>query len=63
MVYESTRDKNKRLKSTDVILQGISDDGGLFVPSYIPKMDSDFILSMMNLDYRERQRNFCLFFN
>ena len=32
MLYTSTRDKNVHLTSSEAIAQGISKDGGLFVP-------------------------------
>lgn len=62
MVYESTRDNTKKLNSADIILQGISDDGGLFVPSAIPEIDSNFLLDMVNLDYRERAKRILALF-
>ena len=31
MIYESTRDRNKQINPSDAILQGLSEEGGLFV--------------------------------
>ena len=37
--YVSTRDKSNRVTASRAILQGLSRDGGLFVPTEIPKLD------------------------
>lgn len=37
--YSSTRNKNNRVKASQAILQGLSQDGGLFVPEQIPALD------------------------
>lgn len=39
MLYTSTRQKRNDITATQAILQGISEDGGLFVPSEMPKID------------------------
>ena len=39
MYYTSTRDTNIKLSSTEVIKQGISSDGGLFMPIELAKVD------------------------
>ena len=31
MIYESTRDINRKLNPSEAILQGLSEEGGLFV--------------------------------
>ncbi len=52
IMYSSTRDKNKASVFPSVaIIKGIADDGGLFVPSYIPKIDLSFS-ELKNLDYK-----------
>ena len=38
MLYTSTRDNSVRVSSAVAIAKGISDDGGLFVPTEIPKL-------------------------
>ena len=38
-LYCSTRNGELRLKASEAILKGISEDGGLFVPVTIPKLD------------------------
>ena len=39
MLYTSTRQKLDHITATRAILQGISSEGGLFVPTELPKMD------------------------
>lgn len=39
MHYTSTRQKLDNITATKAILQGISNEGGLFVPTSVPKMD------------------------
>ena len=56
MLYTSTRDKNVHVSSSQAIAQGISKDGGLFVPESIPQIDKDFIDSLVGLDYISRAK-------
>ena len=56
MRYTSTRDKNVDVSSSWAIAQGISDDGGLFVPVEIPKVSLDDIAAMANMSYVERAK-------
>ncbi len=39
LLYNSTRDKKKTVTASQAILQGLSEDGGLFVPVSIPRLD------------------------
>lgn len=39
ILYKSTRSKDGTLKASEAILKGLADDGGLFVPLKIPKLD------------------------
>ncbi len=54
MFYKSTRDSAVKVESSAAIAQGISADGGLFVPSEIPSITLDEISSMANMSYSER---------
>ncbi len=56
MLYTSTRDKSVKVTSAQAIAQGISKDGGLFVPETIPAISSDFIESLVGLDYISRAK-------
>ena len=39
LLYKSTRDAEKTVTASQAILKGLADDGGLFVPLEIPKLD------------------------
>lgn len=52
MIYESTRDKNIKISSSEAILKGLSDDGGLFVLRDLGKNKID-IKSIINKNYYE----------
>jgi threonine synthase len=52
LMYRSTRDSNNRVTASRAVLQGLSSDGGLFVPETIPVLTKNMDeLSAMN--YRE----------
>jgi threonine synthase len=40
ILYKSTRGTGKTLKASEAILKGLADDGGLFVPTEIPKLEA-----------------------
>ena len=50
--YKSTRDDSLRLTASQAILQGLSKDGGLFVPSEIPQLDVS-LEALSRMDYRQ----------
>ncbi len=52
MYYNSTRTKEIRITASEAILQGLSGDGGLFVPEYIPKLEKS-LEELSKLSYRE----------
>ena len=39
ILYKSTRGTGETLKASEAILKGLADDGGLFVPTEIPKLE------------------------
>ena len=51
MKYQSTRDSSLRFDSAQVIAQGISAEGGLFVPVELPDL-RDRLPELLSLDYR-----------
>ena len=51
MKYISTRNKTISISPSEAIIQGISKDGGLFVPSALPKVDN--LHTYMNMNYKE----------
>lgn len=54
MKYVSTRDKNLSISGAAAIVQGISSDGGLFVPETFPILTKDDITELCALDYPAR---------
>lgn len=54
MNYISTRNKNIKVSASQAIAQGISKDGGLFVPESIPALSKDDFESLIGMDYPSR---------
>lgn len=54
MKYISTRSKIAPLESAEVILKGIAEDGGLFVPESIPQITIDEIKNLVDKNYCQR---------
>ena len=52
MLYTSTRQKLGQITATKAILQGISEEGGLFVPCQMPKIDFN-LEELTKWDYKE----------
>ncbi len=51
MNYISTRNKNIKLSASQAIAQGISTDGGLFVPEQIPVLNEQDFAALQNMNY------------
>lgn len=51
MKYISTRNKNESISSSQAIIKGLSESGGLFVPENIPKVAD--IDKLIDMDYKE----------
>ena len=58
MNYNSTRDKNRVVTASQAIAQGISEEGGLFVPQELPKYSLEEMNDLCRLDYRGRAKKF-----
>lgn len=56
MNYNSTRNKNTVVSASQAIAQGISDEGGLFVPQSLPQYTLDDIKALAAADYRGRAK-------
>ena len=54
MRYNSTRDSRVSVSSAQAIVQGISRDGGLFVPDSLPRVTAADIAAMTKMPYEER---------
>lgn len=74
VLYKSTRDNKINLTSSEAILKGIADDGGLFVPDEFPQMEIDWdylsslnykelafdILKLFLTDFTEEELKYCI---
>ena len=49
-MYKSTRNSKLRVSSYEAIVQGLSDEGGLFVPDIFPSLDYH---SLINMSYQQ----------
>lgn len=56
MLYNSTENKNEVVSAAQAIAQGISKDGGLFVPQELPKYTDDTFKSLLKMSYNERAK-------
>ncbi len=54
MQYQSTRNKSIAISSAEAIKQGLSVEGGLFVPDSIPSVSLEEIAGLKNMNYRAR---------
>lgn len=57
MFYRSTRNSSIKVDSAVAISQGISEEGGLFLPSEIPGITLDEISAMADMSYADRAFN------
>lgn len=53
MKYISTRLESKSLTFKDVVLQGLADDGGLYVPEKLPKFSTAQLEKMKSMSYQD----------
>ncbi|MDO4285944.1 MAG: threonine synthase [Eubacteriales bacterium] len=74
ILYRSTRSDAAPIKASQAILQGLSEDGGLFVPTSVPKLDRSFaelarmsyqevayeVMKLMLTDYTEEELRDCI---
>ncbi len=56
MLYTSTRDKSIKVTASQAIAQGISEEGGLFVPCELPEFSIEKIKSMVSMSYIDRAK-------
>ncbi len=52
LMYKSTRSSNVNVTASQAILKGLADDGGLYVPERIPKLDVE-LSKLKDMDYRQ----------
>ena len=56
MNYQSTRDRSAKVSAAGAIVQGISHEGGLFVPETLPVFTPEELQSLVGLSYNEKAR-------
>lgn len=52
LLYNSTRNSEKKVTASEAVLKGLADDGGLYVPEYIPKLDVS-LEELKGMSYQE----------
>lgn len=52
IIYQSTRGSSSRVLSSEAIVRGICEDGGLFIPDALPKLDKS-LDDLRAMNYRE----------
>jgi threonine synthase len=74
ILYKSTRSTEGTLKASEAILKGLADDGGLFVPIEIPKLDVSIedlskmsyqqvayeVMKLYFTDFTEKELKYCI---
>ena len=63
MNYNSTRNNTTVVSASQAIAQGISKEGGLFVPQSLPTYSLDDISVLSKLDYKNKAKNLFFFKN
>jgi len=54
MYYNSTRNNSVKVTSAEAIIQGLSAEGGLFIPETLPVISEEDIVSLGKMEYHER---------
>lgn len=62
MLYNSTQNAAEVVSAAQAIAQGISKDGGLFVPQEFPKYSAETFNELLSLITRAEQKKFSLIF-
>ena len=74
MRYKSTRNSNSFVSASEAILKGLAEDGGLFVPEALPKLDVSLeelagksyqeiayeVMKLFFSDYTEEELKYCI---
>ena len=53
MYYESTRNNKLKKKFSEVLLEGLAGDGGLYVPKKWPKVSKKELSKLKNMSYQQ----------
>ncbi|MBO5622581.1 MAG: threonine synthase, partial [Butyrivibrio sp.] len=74
VLYSSTRGDKEVIKASEAILRGLAPDGGLYVPSFIPKLEKSLselsglsyqdtafeVMKLLLTDYTEEELKYCI---
>lgn len=74
LIYKSTRNDNETVTASQAILYGLAKESGLYVPSYIPKLDVPLeelsgktyqetayeVLKLFLMDFTEEELKYCI---
>ena len=53
MKFYTTNNATKFVTFKEAVLKGLAEDGGLFMPEFIPRLDSSFINNLENFSFQE----------
>lgn len=56
VLYTSTRNNNVKVTASKAITDGISPDGGLYIPEEIPALSADELKALCGVGYKERAK-------
>ena len=51
--YVSTRGESSHLSFTDILLEGLASDGGLYVPAEVPRLDAEALAGLRDASYAD----------
>lgn len=74
LMYSSTRNENEKVTASQAVLKGLADDGGLFVPEELPRLDVDMeklshmsyqetayeVMKLFLTDFTEEELKYCI---
>lgn len=49
--FYSTKDRNYKASLKEAVLSGLAKDGGLFMPSYFPQLETDFLKKIIGMKF------------
>ncbi|MFL2817602.1 MAG: threonine synthase [Alphaproteobacteria bacterium] len=52
MRYISTRNNKEEYSFEDILLKGLADDGGLYIPNQVPSLSKDDLSEILKMDYQ-----------
>ena len=62
MKYISTRNSSKEFNFSEVFIKGLADDGGLFIPTTVPKLSNEELQRFSKLNYQDLAKEIIFLF-